>query len=262
MEGYVVLHDFLEPDLVLAVKAELEALDLVTPETNQRLSYYRQVYLADCPRAIDLIAQPRMLAFLQRLLGDDLICMSANYGRYAPGYPGMALHTDSQPYGSELFGPLSSVPVAVRIFYYLDDLTPERAPLRVVPYSHLCMNGMANPYQRISSHPEEETITCNAGSAVVINQRAFHAGGANHSDQNRSFYNLSYRPLWAGPVKKVPAHDREKIAALPQAVRKLFKPPNTRHADGRLPLRRKAGPLPLGPARWELGRGGSHENRS
>ena len=44
-----------------------------------------------------------------------------------PGYPGMSLHADCQPYGSDLFGPLASVPVSLRVLYYLHELTPERS---------------------------------------------------------------------------------------------------------------------------------------
>ena len=36
------------------------------------------------------------------------------------------------PMGREIFGYEGSVPVMVRVLYYLDDLTPEVSPFRVV----------------------------------------------------------------------------------------------------------------------------------
>jgi ectoine hydroxylase-related dioxygenase (phytanoyl-CoA dioxygenase family) len=249
IEGFLVVPRLLDDALVAALHAELGALDLVVPPANRTLSVYRDVHLAPCPTAVSLIAETRMLGFLNRVLGSNLICMSASYARYAPGYPGMPLHTDCQPYGSRLFGPLASVPVSVRVFYYLDELTVNRAPFKIVPYSHLCLHGDAHPYQRLRRHPEELTIVCPSGSAVLINPRVFHAAGANASTTARSVYTVSYRPSWAGPTRRVPATDRRRLAALPESVRRLFGPPNQRRAHHGLPIRDCAS-VPLGAARW------------
>jgi hypothetical protein len=50
---------------------------------------------------------------------------------------------------------------------YLDDLSPQRAPFRLVPRSHLSFHADANPYARYHSHPEEVSLVVPAGSAVV-----------------------------------------------------------------------------------------------
>ncbi|MBC6478982.1 MAG: phytanoyl-CoA dioxygenase family protein [Hormoscilla sp. GM7CHS1pb] len=143
----------------------------------------------------------------------------------------MAIHTDSQPYGSEIFGMQSSAPRLVRVLYYLDDLTPQCAPLKVIPFSHLCLHSDANPYKRYESHPEELMLTCKAGSAVVINQKLFHGVFPNHSKNSRELFAVSYRPAWAGPIVDVPDNDPEKLAQLPDTVRPLFKSLNTRNID-------------------------------
>jgi ectoine hydroxylase-related dioxygenase (phytanoyl-CoA dioxygenase family) len=249
VEGFVVMPRFLDADAVAALKSELEALALTTHPKNPALCAYRDVHLSPSPAAVSLIAEERMLRFLRRTLGAELVCMSSSYARYDPGYPGMPLHTDMQPYGSNLFGPLASVPVSVRVFYFLDDLTPERAPFRIIPYSHLCLHGDAHPYQRLRSHPEEEVIVCPAGSAILVNPRVFHAAGANTSATPRAVYTVSYRPAWAGPVQRVPAPAKRLLARLPEHVRRLFLPPNVRRADPDLPIRRNAR-APLGARRW------------
>lgn len=252
VEGFVVVPQLLDPVLVAALHAELGALDLSAPRGHRTLAVYRDVHLGPCPTAVALIAEARTLRFLSRVLGPELICMSASYARYAPGYPGMPLHTDCQPYGSRLFGPLASVPVSVRVFYYLDELTADRAPFQVVPYSHLCLHGDAHPYQRLRGHPEAQTIVCPSGSAVLINPRVFHAAGANTSATARSVYTVSYRPSWAGPTRRVPVTDRRRLARLPEPVRRLFQPPNRRRADHGLPIR-DCGTVPIGAARWAEG---------
>jgi ectoine hydroxylase-related dioxygenase (phytanoyl-CoA dioxygenase family) len=249
VEGFVIIPRFLDAEMVGTLKAELESLDLTVHPKNPSLSIYREVHFSPCPAAISLIAEERMMRFLRRTLGADLVCMSSSYARYDPGYPGMPLHTDCQPYGSKLFGPLASVPVSVRVFYFLDDLTAERSPFRIVPYSHLCLHGDAHPYQRLRSHPEEEAIVCPSGSAILINPRVFHAAGANESETPRAVYTVSYRPSWAGPTQRVPAQKKRSLFRLPENVKRLLLPPNSRRADPDLPIRKNAG-APLGARRW------------
>ena len=115
-----------------------------------------------------LVANPPTIAFLERLFGDDLIAMSYAYARSEPGHPGISLHTDGQPWGSKIFGYEGSVPVLVRVLNYLEDLTLEVSPFRVVPRSHLSMHSDGNPYLRYESHPDEVMVPVKAGSAVLI----------------------------------------------------------------------------------------------
>jgi phytanoyl-CoA dioxygenase PhyH len=253
IDGFVVFPGVLAPSEVAVLSEELLGLDAVKQHAKARLRVVRDVHLSVARRAVELIADPAMLGFVRRTLGDDIVCMSASFACYEPGYRGMALHTDCQPYGSDLFGPLASVPISIRVFWYLDGLSPDRAPLRVVPSSHLSLHQAANPYQRFAAHPEEEVVTCPAGSAVVINPRMFHGVGANRSDQTRSVYTMSYRPGWAGPIRRVPGRRVGATGELPPPVRSLFKPPNMRRADPRLPINAATAgeaPAPLGRSRW------------
>jgi ectoine hydroxylase-related dioxygenase (phytanoyl-CoA dioxygenase family) len=159
------------------------------------------------------------------------------YALSRPGHPGIAIHTDSQPYGSKIFGVEASSPCLVRVLYYLDDLTPERSPLKVIPRSHLSLHRDANPYNRYLAHEDEVMVTCRAGSAAIINQKIFHANYPNYSDANRRMLAIAYRPAWAGPIAEVPDHDPAVIAHLPENVRKFFKSLNTRAIDFNVPNR-------------------------
>jgi ectoine hydroxylase-related dioxygenase (phytanoyl-CoA dioxygenase family) len=113
----------------------------------------------------------------------------------------MPLHTDSHPYGSNILAGAGTPPVLVRILYYLDSLTYDRAPLRVAPYSHLSLHYDAMPYARFPAHADERAVTCDA---VIINQRVFHGAGANRADTSRSLVAVSYRPAWAKPTIREP----------------------------------------------------------
>src|SRR6185369_4369154 len=169
---------------------------------NQR--GHTDVQWSDSPNAVDLIAQPTMIEFLEKLFGDELVCTSCVFALSKPGHPGIAIHTDAQPYGSKIFGLQASAPRLVRVLYYLDDLTPERSPFKVIPRSHLSLHADGNPYKRYLSHPEEVMVCCRAGSAAVINQCVFHANFPNTSDGDRRMLAIAYRPAWAGPISDVP----------------------------------------------------------
>ena len=138
--------------------------------------------------------------------------------------------------------------------YYLDDLTPEVSPFRVVPRSHLAMHADANPYRRYESHPEEVMVPVKAGSAVLINHRVFHGNFPNTGSRAREMLAIAYRPAWAGPVSEVSSWNPADLDALPSAVRVLFADRNTRHwefAGGNKPANMARVAPGMNPSRWE-----------
>ena len=96
----------------------------------------------------------------------------------------------------------------VRVLYYLNDQTPERSPLRVVPYSHLSLHAEGNPFKRYQEHPDEVMVMAKAGSAVLINHRVFHSNYPNKRDKDREMVAYTYCPGWCGPGDPVPASER------------------------------------------------------
>jgi ectoine hydroxylase-related dioxygenase (phytanoyl-CoA dioxygenase family) len=255
IEGYVVLPGLLSEEQIGKVKAELARLPTRGTDYSENQRSCPDVHWTDSPNAIDLIALPAMIEFLETLFGDEVICTSCIYALSRPGHPGIALHTDAQPYGSAIFGMQASAPRLVRVLYYLDDLTPERSPFKVIPHSHLSLHADANPYKRYLEHPEEVMVTCKAGSAAVINQCVFHANFPNRSQEDRGMLAIAYRPAWAGPVAEVPDWDPEKVARLPPHVRRFFKSLNTRKIDYNVknrPDNMTTAAPGINPSRWDL----------
>ena len=253
VEGYLVLPDLLQPEEIAALKAitstfETQAVDYSAHQRGKSNLEYEGGALAK------LIARPRVVEFLRQLFGDEVIMMSYNYAISEPGHPGISLHTDGQPYGSEIFGYEGSCPAMVRVLHYLDDLTPDVSPFRVVPRSHLSMHADANPYTRYESHPEEVMVTAKAGSAVVINHKVFHGNYPNVGDRPREMLAICYRPAWAGPVKAVEDWDRDKVDELPAPVRILFGERSLRIGDfggGNKPTDMQSEAPGMNPSRWE-----------
>ena len=253
VEGYLVLPDLLSADHLTQLRAETARFETkaVDYSIHQRgrpnIQFHGGVIT-------DLVAHPPMISFLRQLMGDEIIVMSYAYARSEPGHPGISLHADGQPYGSEIFGYQGSCPFLVRVLYYLQDLTPEVSPFRVVPRSHLCMHPDANPYQRYEAHPEEVMVPAKAGSAVLINHRVFHGNFPNTGAYAREMLAIAYRPGWAGPVKEVAAWDPAGLAALPDSVRPFFADPNTRHWDfhgGNKPANMAREAPGMNPSRWD-----------
>ena len=253
VEGYLLLPDLLDPDHVARLKAitatfDTKALDY---SENQR---GRPGIQFDGGEITALIGHPPTLAFLRELFGDEVIFMHYGYARSEPGHPGISLHADGQPYGSQIFGFEGSCPVLVRVLYYLDDLIPEVSPFRVVPRSHLSLHAEGNPYKRYTDHPEEVMVPAQAGSAVLIHHRVFHGNFPNVGDYAREMLAIAYRPAWAGPIDEVPAWDDQDLETLPGDIRPLFADRNTRHWDyagGNKPPNMAAEAPGINPSRWE-----------
>jgi hypothetical protein len=253
MEGYLVLPDLLNSDDIAALKAETAKLETIPVDysVNQR----------GCPKIqfkggkiTELIAHPGTIAFLRELFGGEIVMMGYDYARSEPGHPGISLHTDGQPYGSAIFGYEGSCPWLVRVLYYLDELTPEVSPFRVVPRSHLSMHAEANPYLRYESHPEEVMVPARAGAAVLINHRVFHGNYPNVGDYAREMLAIAYRPAWASPVDQVDEWDAVELANLPDSVRPFFGPRNQRVWDydgGNKPPNMKSEAPGMNPSRWQ-----------
>ena len=254
LEGFVVLPDLLSAAQVSEIRTELDRLPTTGTDYSENQRGHSNVHWSNSPHAIDVIALPATIDFLTALFGDELICTSVTFALSRPGHPGIAIHTDAQPYGSAIFGLQASAPRLVRVLYYLDDLTPDCSPLKVIPRSHLSLHKDANPYNRYLAHPDEQMITCRAGSAAIINQAVFHANFPNRSQRDRRMLAIAYRPAWAGPISQVPEWDPEKVASLPPHVRRFFKSLNTRQINfdvGNRPPDMASDAPGISPRRWD-----------
>ena len=173
VEGYLVLPDLLDGEQLAALKTEVHKLDTTPTDYSDRQRGHSHLEFAGGVLT-DLIAHPPTIDFLRELFGSEILMSHYGYARSEPGHPGISLHTDGQPYGSKIFGFEGSVPALVRVLYYLDDLTPDVSPFRVIPRSHISLHADGNSYKRFESHPEEVMVTCRAGSAVLINHKVLN----------------------------------------------------------------------------------------
>lgn len=253
LEGYLLIPEILSPEQVARLKAQA-----ATWESNPRDYSEHQRSTSNVEfrggAVTELLAHPPTIAFLRQVFGSEIVFIRAGCDRSEPGTPGISLHTDGQPYGSTIFGYQGSCPFTIRVLYYLDDLTMDVSPFRVVPRSHLCMHADANPYKRYERHPEEVVVPCRAGSALFLNHRTFHGTLPNVGSRSRTMISAAYRPAWAGPISPVEQWDEADLACLPPNVRPLFADPNTRYWDFEVPNKPDGMALSapgMDPSRWE-----------
>jgi ectoine hydroxylase-related dioxygenase (phytanoyl-CoA dioxygenase family) len=75
----------------------------------------------------------------------------------------------------------------------LDDFTADNGSLRVVPGSHrrrrLPQQELADPFV---DHPDQVLVTGRAGTVVIVNAHAWHAGTANHTPRSRTAVHAFY----------------------------------------------------------------------
>ena len=254
-EGYLVLPDLLTANQVSALKKETASLETAAVDYSENQRTASNVQFSG-GAITELIGHAPTIRFLEALLGDQLVMMTYAYARSEPGHPGISLHTDGQPYGSTIFGYEGSCPVLIRVLYYLDDLTAEVSPFRVVPRSHLCLHADANPYLRYESHPDEVMVTLTAGSAVLIHHGVFHGNFPNVGTRSREMLAIAYRPAWAGPVCDINEWETDDLASLAPEIRALLGSRNQRRAelDGKnkpANMRREA--PGMNPNRWSSG---------
>ena len=227
VEGYLVLPAILTSDVIASLKSELAEVEMThtSYSVNQTRASVQPQWTSRT--AAELIGYPPMIEFLTDLMGPEIVFTRGFFQRSLPGCPGISMHTDGQPHGSSLFGYEGSCLRLLRVLYYLDDLTPDRAPFRLIPRSHISFHADASPYVRYKSHPEEVTLVVPAGSAVLIPSLTIHGSHPNNDSRPRELLQLGYRPAWSGPIQPVDEWDPQLVENAPAIAKPFLNSLNT-----------------------------------
>lgn len=230
-EGYVILPGLLDTGTIERIRDELADLPMNTAPYSKEQKFAAEPPQWHSRSFAKLIGHPPLITQLRRALGEEIVFMLGHYITSGPGVPGLALHSDYQPFGSPQKGWEESSPATLRLLIYMDDLTLDKAPFTIVPRSHASLHQVANPYMRYDHHPDMVTITLKAGDAILFNVKAFHGTHPHLGNQSRGMLELAYRPAWArcaGPVKE---WDAEVIAAAPDIAKPYLLPRNSGEAE-------------------------------
>ena len=254
VEGYLVIPNALNEQQINDVKIGMSDAEMLhTDYSTQQTRSVKQPQWHS--RAVaELIGNPVVIDFLNDLMGSEIVFTRGFYQKSLSGCPGISLHTDGQPHGSNLFGYEGSCPRLLRVLYYLDDLTPERAPFRLIPRSHISFHADASPYARYKWHPEEISIVVQAGSAVIVPSLMIHGSHPNLDENSRELLQFGYRPAWAGPIKSVEEWDENLVSNAPESAKPFLRSLNTtgfKWEQEHKPKGMKTEAPGINPSRWE-----------
>ncbi|MBN59946.1 MAG: hypothetical protein CME20_01190 [Gemmatimonadetes bacterium] len=86
-------------------------------------------------------------------------------------------------------------PMSLNAICYLQDLTDESGPLRVIRSSHINPVAMTEE-ERAQPHPDEELLYLKAGDLVLTHSCLLHSGTPNTSGKKRYFFSVYYNISW------------------------------------------------------------------
>ncbi len=236
VNGYVVMPKLIDEADIATVLDELETLPMTMATTGSRIRFSKtHPPQFHSPTFIQLGFKPRLKEFLEATLGPDIVFMLGHYLSAGGGGdfgPGLALHSDYQPYGSEAKGWDESSPATIRVLVRVTrpEEMEEPSGITFLPRSHLMLHTHADPYVKYDNHPDMLTVPADVGDATIFNVKVFHGGhppvprGEDSTPLNTLEW--AYRPGWATCAGPVTEWTEEQLATLPDDVRPYFRPRN------------------------------------
>ena len=174
---------------VRAIRTAIDA-QLDGPRARREEQIYGGVNLVTWDPAFgDVATNPLLLGTVEGLIGLDCILSSCNLGARLPGCPAQNLHRDTAIWGTSM--PFMPFPVGIQTAWCVDEFTLENGATMLIPGSH------ADPTIPITAPAIQ--VVAPAGSVIAFDCQAFHAGGANRSDQLRRSVLTLYIRSWLKP---------------------------------------------------------------
>jgi ectoine hydroxylase-related dioxygenase (phytanoyl-CoA dioxygenase family) len=238
--GFVILEDAMSPARLEALRRRVGELyelegNRAGAEFKQEPGCLRLANLVDKGAVFEaVIAEPMVLACVERVLGPRPKLSSLNARTALPGSASQPLHVDMGAIPDEQgYWVCNSV-------WMLDEFTPDNGALRVVPGSHRWkqrpQDAMPDPSV---SHPDEVLITGRAGSIIVINAHLWHGGLANRTTAPRTavhaFYCRRDKPQQQYQKALLRAKVQQRLAPKLRTLLALDDPLNDELAQSALP---------------------------
>jgi ectoine hydroxylase-related dioxygenase (phytanoyl-CoA dioxygenase family) len=218
-EGWTVLREAIEPELVAALLERIDALMLelqVPLGSNAFLGLRtRRIFnlLARDPVFARVPLHPAVLPVVEAVLDRELLLSSLTAIEMQPGQEAQPFHADDGSYGL----PKPHPPFNSTAIWAMTDFTLSNGATRLVPGSH---RSERNPQR--GEQPPHVAAEMPAGSVLVYHGSLWHAGGANRSGARRVAIVCNY---CAGFLRQeecqLLALPREQVARFPARLQAL-----------------------------------------
>jgi ectoine hydroxylase-related dioxygenase (phytanoyl-CoA dioxygenase family) len=232
-DGYAVVPDAFDPDVIARARREICALLDATPYGRDDFEGHRtrRVYaLFAKTRALDALAlDPLVLSVLDAVLGRYQFSSPAAI-EVGPGEHAQVLHADDAIYPV----PRPHPEMVATVMCPLDDFTEANGATRIVPGSHKWDEPFAPP------GTPSIAAEMRAGAGLFYVGSVLHGGGANTTDAPRLGVVLHFCASWLRPGENhVLAVPPGQAAGLPPRLQELLgynvHPPFIGYVDGRHP---------------------------
>ncbi len=232
-QGYTVFSGLVGPEFIAECRAKYASLlresrfvrgeDLIQSPSQRDI--VRGIWILSMLEKVPeltlrLVANPVIVDFAERIVGPFVQIDSAVLAGWPPTedkHRGevRAWHRD------RLFGwvpedGLYVRPNSIIVMVYLQDLTEDSGPLRVIPGSHRRRVVMTRE-EGGRQHSEERLLFVKAGDAVVQHDNLLHSGTANVSGDTRYFFGVTYNLSWMRQEDNFSGPDCQAILARARA---------------------------------------------
>jgi ectoine hydroxylase-related dioxygenase (phytanoyl-CoA dioxygenase family) len=188
-QGYTIVADAIEPELVDALRGELERLErffAVEPAANSFEGHHTlRIYnLLAFDRVFEQVpVHPHVLPIVEGVLDPGCLISSLSSISIEPGETAQPIHADDQLIPI----PKPHPPTVCNSMWALTDFTEANGATRIVPGTHLADHSpdYGGDYDSIAAEMP-------AGSVLIWHGSLWHGGGANTTDDTRMGIAMNY----------------------------------------------------------------------
>ena len=199
-DGYTVFRSAYNEETMQTWRDEQDRLEAAsTGPFAQKRSFWFGNMLERAPQLMwQAVANPLVLDFAEQVVGPfvqlDNLTLAAfpskdiddPTARQCSWHRDRWAHMPSSQYDR---------PLSMNAICYLQDLTDENGPLRVITGSHITPVTM-DEEERAAPHPDEELLYLQAGDLVLTHNGLLHSGTPNTSGKKRYFFSVYYNISW------------------------------------------------------------------
>lgn len=185
-DGYARVAGALTREQCESARARIDALEpLHWDEVHGRggadrhLDRYLNVFNRD-PYWLQFLDRPGIIELAEAALGSDCHIIGETAWRSHPGFTGEPLHVDYAPPCGALRDDVRIAVFMLTVHYYLNDVTPDLAPTRVLAGSHRA-GRLPRAGETAWQGREAQPVLAAAGDALVFRSDLWHAGSDNRT---------------------------------------------------------------------------------
>ena len=197
-DGFTLFPRMLDPAWIREMRDGFEELEGRIPNADgSRPSAITNLLEHKPEPVLRALSNERLLDFAEMLVGPHVQLESITFRRTPPepekDGPALGFHRDMFAFFPE--DGVYHRPLLFNALSYLQDLTDETGPLRIIPGSHMRALRMS-PEEARRPHPEEVIVYPKAGDTAVFHCSMLHSGSPNRSSDYRYLFFLTFNHSW------------------------------------------------------------------